>query len=103
MKLVIRTVVFQFICVIFFGLIYLSFKNHFLRDPAYTTNKKSDPESGESHLIILNQFRNLIRKELGLTQIDFKSYPFENNSYFLYVGCAKENKHAKHNQTAELK
>ncbi|MEI6187160.1 MAG: hypothetical protein WCP46_01485 [Alphaproteobacteria bacterium] len=69
----------------------------------FFSHKKSDPESGESHLIILNQFRNLIRKELGLTQIDFKSYPFENNSYFLYVGCAKENKHAKHNQTAELK
>jgi hypothetical protein len=44
MKLVIRTVIFQFVCVIFFGLIYLSFKNHFLRDPAYTTNRKSDPE-----------------------------------------------------------
>jgi hypothetical protein len=44
MKLVIRTVVFQFICVIFFGLIYLSFKNHFLRDPAYAVDKKSDPE-----------------------------------------------------------
>ena len=44
MKLVIRTVIFQFICIIFFGLIYLSFKNHFLRDPAYSIDKKTDPE-----------------------------------------------------------
>jgi len=44
MKLVIRTVVFQFTCVLFFGLIYLSFKNHFLRDPTYTLDKKSEPE-----------------------------------------------------------
>jgi hypothetical protein len=44
MKLVLRTVVFQFICVLFFGLVYLSFKKHFIRDPAYTLDNKSDPE-----------------------------------------------------------
>ena len=44
MKLVIRTVVFQFVCVLFFGLVYLSFKRHFLRDPAYTIDKKKEPE-----------------------------------------------------------
>jgi len=44
MKIVLRTVVFQFICILFFGLIYLSFKNHFTRDPAYTVDKKKEPE-----------------------------------------------------------
>jgi hypothetical protein len=44
MKIVLRTVVFQFICILFFGLIYLSFKNHFARDPAYTVDKKKEAE-----------------------------------------------------------
>jgi hypothetical protein len=30
--------------VLIFGLVYLSFKNHFRRDPAYTLDNKSDPE-----------------------------------------------------------
>jgi hypothetical protein len=44
MKLVIRTVVFQFCCIIFFGLIYLIYKDHFSRDPAYSENKNTTPE-----------------------------------------------------------
>jgi len=44
MKLVIRTVVFQFCCVLMFGLIYLYFENHFVRDPAFTINHKKNPE-----------------------------------------------------------
>jgi hypothetical protein len=44
MKIVIRTVLFQFLCVLLFGLVYLSFKKHFARDPAYTTDNKSEPE-----------------------------------------------------------
>jgi hypothetical protein len=44
MRIVIKTVLFQFLCVLFFGLVYLSFKNHFLRDPAYTIDKKKEPE-----------------------------------------------------------
>jgi hypothetical protein len=44
MKLVIRTVVFQFLCVILFGIIYLSFKNQFIRDTNFSTNKSRDPE-----------------------------------------------------------
>lgn len=44
MKLVIRTVVFQFLCVIFFGMIYLTFKEDFMRDATFTTDNKKDPE-----------------------------------------------------------
>jgi hypothetical protein len=44
MRIVIKTVVFQFLCVVLFGLIYVSYKNHFVRDPAYTTDKKKEPE-----------------------------------------------------------
>ena len=44
MKLVIRTVVFHFFCVLTFGLIYLFFKNHFVRDPTFTVDNKKDPK-----------------------------------------------------------
>lgn len=45
MKIVIRTVVFQFLCMIVFGLIYLFFTDHFVRDPAYTVDNKKQPET----------------------------------------------------------
>lgn len=60
-------------------------------------------ESGDVHINIFNEFRNLVRKELGLPNIDFKSYPFENNSYFLYADCAKEVKPSDHKEAAKLK
>jgi len=44
MKLVIRTVIFQFFCVLVFGIIYLSFKTHFIRDSAFTIDNSKDPE-----------------------------------------------------------
>ena len=44
MRIVIKTVLFQFLCVLLFGLVYLSFKEHFVRDPAYTTDKKKKAE-----------------------------------------------------------
>jgi len=44
MKIVIKTVLFQFLCVLLFGLIYLSFKEHFVRDSAFTIDKKKEPE-----------------------------------------------------------
>jgi hypothetical protein len=44
MKYVIRTVIFQFMCIIIFGLIYLLFNNHFVRDPNFSIDKKSNPE-----------------------------------------------------------
>ena len=44
MKLVIRTVVFQFLCVILFGIIYLTFKKHFIRDATFSIDNKKDPE-----------------------------------------------------------
>ena len=44
MRIVIKTVLFQFLCVLLFGLVYLSFKKHFIRDPAYTIDKKKEPE-----------------------------------------------------------
>ena len=44
MKLVIRTVFFQFLCVLLFGLIYLSYKNHFVRDKNYLVDKSNGPE-----------------------------------------------------------
>jgi hypothetical protein len=44
MKLVIRTVVFQFCCIIFFGIIYLIYKDHFSRDPAYSDDKDNTPK-----------------------------------------------------------
>jgi hypothetical protein len=44
MRIVIKTVVFHFLCVVLFGLIYVSYKNHFVRDPAYTIDKKKEPE-----------------------------------------------------------
>jgi len=44
MKIVIRTVFFHLCCILFFGLIYLIFKDGFSRDPAYSVNKKPEPE-----------------------------------------------------------
>jgi hypothetical protein len=44
MKIVIRTVFFHFCCILFFGLIYLIFKDGFSRDPAYSINNKKEPE-----------------------------------------------------------
>ena len=44
MKIVIRTVFFHFCCILFFGLIYLIFKDGFSRDPAYTVDNKKEPE-----------------------------------------------------------
>ena len=44
MKIVLKTVLFQFLCVLLFSLVYLSFKRHFLRDPAYTTDNKKQAE-----------------------------------------------------------
>jgi hypothetical protein len=44
MRIVIKTVLFQFLCVLLFGLVYLSFKKDFARDPSYTTDNKSEPE-----------------------------------------------------------
>ena len=44
MRIVIKTVLFQFLCVLLFGLVYLYFKSHFVRDPAYTTDKKIEAE-----------------------------------------------------------
>jgi hypothetical protein len=44
MRIVIKTVLFQFLCVLLFGLVYLSFKEHFVRDTNYTTDKKKDAE-----------------------------------------------------------
>jgi hypothetical protein len=64
---------------------------------------KNIAKSGDIHIKILNAFRNLIRKELGLQELDFKSYPFEKSSYFLYADCAKENKSRDHKPSAKLK
>jgi len=44
MRIVIKTVLFQFLCVLFFGLVYLLFKDNFIRDPNFTTNGKKEPE-----------------------------------------------------------
>ncbi len=44
MRIVIKTVVFQFLCVVLFGLIYVSYKNQFVRDPSYTIDKNKEPE-----------------------------------------------------------
>ena len=44
MRVVVKTVAFQFLCVLLFGLVYLSFKNQFVRDPNYSTDKKKEPE-----------------------------------------------------------
>jgi hypothetical protein len=44
MRIVLKTVAFQFFCVLLFGFIYLSFRDHFVRDPSYTVNKRKEPE-----------------------------------------------------------
>jgi hypothetical protein len=44
MKIVIKTVFFHFCCILFFGLMYLIFKNGFTRDPEYTVDNKKEPE-----------------------------------------------------------
>jgi hypothetical protein len=44
MRIVIKTVAFQILCVLLFGLIYISYKNHFIRDTSYTIDKNKDPE-----------------------------------------------------------
>lgn len=44
MKLVIKTVFFQFSCILFFGLIYLFLIDHFVRDAKFTVDNKTEPE-----------------------------------------------------------
>ena len=44
MRIVVKTVAFQFLCVLLFGLIYLSYTNHFTRDTSYTIGKSKEPE-----------------------------------------------------------
>jgi hypothetical protein len=44
MRIVLKTVTFQFLCVLLFGLVYLLFKTHFVRDPSYTSDKKKEAE-----------------------------------------------------------
>ena len=44
MRVVIKTVTFQILCVLLFGLIYLSYTNHFTRDTSYTIDKSKEPE-----------------------------------------------------------
>jgi hypothetical protein len=44
MKIVIRTVIVHFSCILLFGLAYLFLKSHFVRDPIYTINKQNNPE-----------------------------------------------------------
>ena len=44
MKLVFRTLAFHILCIILFGLLYLLFQNHFIRDPTYSHNKNTKPE-----------------------------------------------------------
>lgn len=44
MKLVIRTLCFQVFCVALFTLVYIVYKNDFVRDPSYTRNKTTVPE-----------------------------------------------------------
>ena len=44
MKIVIRTVIFQFLCILIFGLVYFFFESHFVRDKIYKVNKNNRPE-----------------------------------------------------------
>lgn len=44
MKIVIKTVLFQFLCIVLFSLIYLSFKNQFIRDAKFNIDNKKEPE-----------------------------------------------------------
>ena len=44
MKVVIKTVTFQFLCVFLFGLAYFSYKKHFVRDTDYTIDKQKEPQ-----------------------------------------------------------
>ena len=44
MKLVIKTVTFQVFCVLLFTLVYIAYKNDFVRDPSFTPNKTPIPD-----------------------------------------------------------
>lgn len=44
MKLVIRTLTFHLLCIIFFSILYFIYKEHFVTDPDFNVNKKSEPE-----------------------------------------------------------
>jgi hypothetical protein len=44
MKYAIRIVVFHFLCIIIFGLIYLTIKNQFIRDANYSVSRDTRPE-----------------------------------------------------------
>ena len=44
MRIVVKTVAFQFLCVLLFGLIYVSFKANFVRNPKYTVDNNKEPE-----------------------------------------------------------
>ena len=44
MRIVIKTLAFQIFCIVLFGFIYLLFKEHFVRDVSFTTDKKKTAE-----------------------------------------------------------
>lgn len=76
MKIVIRTVVFQILCVIAFGFIYLFFTDHFVRDPAYTVDNKKQPE-------ILDYFFLATTVQAGVGYSDL--YPITNTAKVILI------------------
>lgn len=44
----------------------------------------------DNKLTTLNQFRNLIRKEIGLEEINFSDAPYKNVSFLNSIICAEE-------------
>jgi hypothetical protein len=44
MKIVIRTVIFNCLSILLFGLVYFFLESHFVRDKIYTINKNNKPE-----------------------------------------------------------
>ena len=52
MKIVFRTVVFHFLCVIIFSLFYWKYTNHFIRDNGLTDNNKIIKPTYIDHLFL---------------------------------------------------
>lgn len=69
MKLVIRTLTFHLFCIIFFGLLYLIYKDQFVTDPDFNVNKKKEPE-------IIDCFFLSITVQAGVGYSDL--YPYTN-------------------------
>jgi hypothetical protein len=76
MRIVFKTVAFHLFCILLFGLVYLLFKNNFVRDPNFTTNKKKEPEVLDCFFL-----STTIQSSVGYSDL----YPITDTAKFILI------------------